>query len=65
MRRLRSLSESECYARLYGDHDSTVRAVKLPPRPSRYAPSVSGEDLRRALEERIDERLSADTAEAA
>jgi hypothetical protein len=51
--------------RLYGDHDPTVQAVKLPPRPPRYAPSVSGEDLRRALEERIDERLSAETAEAA
>jgi hypothetical protein len=65
MRRLRSLSEAECYMRLYGDHDPTVQAVKLPPRPSRYASNVSGEDLRRALEERIDERLSAEAAEAA
>ena len=65
MQRLRRLSEAECYMRLYGDHDPTVTAVKLPPRPPRYDLSVSGEDLRRALEERIDERLSAETAEAA
>jgi hypothetical protein len=65
MQRLRSLSEAECYMRLYGDHDPTVQAVKLPPRRPRYAPSVSGEDLRRALEERIDERLSVEAAEAA
>ena len=65
MQRLRSLSEAECYMRLYGDHDPTVTAVKLPPRPPRYAANVSGEDLRRALEERIDERLSVETAEAA
>ena len=64
MRRLRSLSEAECYVRLYGDHDPTVQAVKLPPRRPRYVPSVSGEDLRRALEERIDERLTAEVEAA-
>jgi hypothetical protein len=57
MRRLRPLSEAECYVRLYGDHDPTVTTVKLEPRRPRYVPLVSGEDLRRRLEERLDERL--------
>jgi hypothetical protein len=64
MRRLRSLSEAECYMRLYGDHDPTVQAVKLPPRPRRYVSSVSGEDLRQLLERRLDERLTADVEAA-
>jgi hypothetical protein len=51
------LSEAECYARCYGDHDPTVVARKVEPRRSRYVPRVSGEELRRRLEERIDERL--------
>jgi hypothetical protein len=64
MRRLRTLSEAECYARCYGDHDPTVTAVKLEPRRPRYVPTVSGEELRRRLEERLDDRLVPD-AEAA
>ena len=64
MQRLRTLSEAECYMRLYGDHDPTVHAVKLPPRRPRYASDVSGEDLRRALEERIDERLTVEVEAA-
>jgi len=59
VRRLRTLSEAECYARCYGDHDPTVQTVKLEPRRPRYAVRVSGEDLRRRLEERLDERLVA------
>jgi hypothetical protein len=58
MRRLRTLSEAECYARCYGDHDPTVTTVKLEPRRPRYVPTVSGEQLRRRLEERLDERLA-------
>jgi hypothetical protein len=38
--------------------------VKLEPRRPRYRGQVSGEDLRRALEERLDERLAVE-AEAA
>jgi hypothetical protein len=57
VRRLRSLSEAECYVRLYGDHDPTVQTVKLEPRRPRYVATVTGEDLRRRLEERLDERL--------
>lgn len=65
MRRLRTLSEAECYARCYGDHDPTVQTVKLEPRRPRYRTQVSGEDLRRRLEERLDGRLTAEAAEAA
>jgi hypothetical protein len=57
VRRLRTLSEAECYARCYGDHDPTVQTVKIEPRRPRYVPRVSGEELRRRLEERLDERL--------
>jgi hypothetical protein len=59
------LSEAECYARCYGDHDSTVQMVKLEPRRPRYRLAVSGEDLRRSLEERLDQRLTEAAAEAA
>jgi hypothetical protein len=58
------LTEAECYARCYGDHDSTVVATRLEPRRPRFPSTVTGEDLRRRLEERLDERLTAD-AEAA
>ena len=63
--RLRPLSEAECYARCYGDHDPTVTAVKLEPRRPRYVPTVSGEELRRRLEERLDERLVPESQAAA
>ena len=65
VRRLRTLSEAECYARCYGDHEPTVQTMKLEPRRPRYATTVSGEDLRRGLERRLDERLTVDAAEAA
>ena len=70
MRRLRPLSEAECYARCYRGWDPTVTVVKLEPRRPRYEPPVSGEDLRRSFEARIDaraEELQAelDVAEAA
>jgi hypothetical protein len=54
------LSEAECYARCYGDHDPTVQTVKLERRRPRYVPKVTGEQLRRRLEERLDERLVAE-----
>lgn len=70
MRRLRSLSETECYVRLYGGWDSTVTPVKIEPRRPRYALTVSGEELRREFEARIDARTEeliaeVDAAEAA
>lgn len=70
MRRLRSLSETECYVRLYGGWDSTVTLVKVEPRRPRHESSVSGEDLRRDFESRIEARTDdlvaeLDAAEAA
>ena len=70
MRRLRSLSEIECYVRLYGGWDPTVTLVKVEPRRPRYDLAVTGEDLRRDFEERIEARTEEliaelDAAEAA
>jgi len=62
--RLRPLSEAECYARCYGGSESTVRIVRLEPRRPRFPARVSGEELRRSFEERIEAR-EADPAEAA
>jgi hypothetical protein len=60
--RLRSLSETECYARCYGARDEQVRVVRLEPRRPRYAPRPSGEDLRRHFEERLDQRIEPEAA---
>ena len=57
MRRLRSLSEAECYARCYRGWEPTVTLVKLEPRRPRYPLPVSGEMLRQIFEERIDARV--------
>ena len=70
VRRLRSLSETECYVRLYGGWDPTVTLVKIEPRRPRYELAVSGEDLRRdfeaCIEARADEFVAElDAAEAA
>jgi hypothetical protein len=70
VRRLRSLSETECYVRLYGGWDSTVTLVKIEPRRPRYESTMSGEDLRREFEARIESRpdelmAELDAAEAA
>ena len=70
MRRLRPLSEAECYARCYGGWDPTVTTVKLEPRRPRFPTTVSGEELRRRFEALIDARLEelpvdVDAAEAA
>ena len=54
--RLRTLTEAECYARCYGDGDDNVRSVRLEPRRPRFDIGVSGEELRRAFEMRLDER---------
>ena len=64
MIRLRTLTEAECYARCYGGWEPTVKVVAVEPRRPRFPTTVSGEDLRRSLEERLDARLAAD-AEAA
>jgi hypothetical protein len=56
------LTEAECWARCYGVRDRTITVSEVERRPGR--PAVSGEQLRRLLEERIDARAQ-DEAEAA
>jgi hypothetical protein len=65
VRRLRTLSEAECYVRCYGGWEPTVTIVALEPRRPRYDLAVSGEDLRREFEARIDARPDDAAAEAA
>ena len=56
LRRLRRLSDAECYVRLYGRDEDTVRIVRVErPAPAPAAP-LSGEALRRLFEERLDAR---------
>jgi len=62
--RLRTLTEAECYARCYGGWEPTVTVTRLEPRRPRFPTTVSGEDLRRHLEARLDARIAAE-AEAA
>jgi hypothetical protein len=63
MRRLRPLSETECYVRLYGGWDSTVRLVAARQEPPRLLPA--GERIRRLFEERLDARPPEAAPEAA
>jgi hypothetical protein len=56
MRRLRPLSEGECYARCYGGWDDKVRVVRLEPRRAGPALAVEGEALRVRFEEFLDAR---------
>jgi hypothetical protein len=54
--RLRTLTEAECYARIYGGHgDERVSFVRLLPRRSRRA-TPAGERMRERFEERLDVR---------
>ncbi len=50
MTRLRPLSESECYTRLYGDRESTVAVIREPER-ERPSGGVLGEQLLRLFEQ--------------
>ena len=63
MRRLRPLSEAECYARCYGGGGDDVRVLRIEPRRKRRPVRLSGEELRRLFEARLDGRES--PAEAA
>ena len=54
--RLRTLTEAEAYGRSYGDRTADVKTVKLEPRRPRYQLRVSGEDLRRRFQERLEQR---------
>ena len=49
MTRLRPLSESECYTRLYGDRDSTVAVIRESD-PERPSGGLLGEQLLRLFE---------------
>ena len=57
------MSEAECYARCYDSRTDTVRVVRLEPRRPRYELPVSGEELRRQLESRLDLREPDELAE--
>jgi hypothetical protein len=55
--RLRELSEAECYVRCYGHGDASVRVLKIETRtPALRDLHVSGEELRRLFEARLDAR---------
>ena len=56
VRRLRRLTEAECYARCYGWSDDTVRVIRAERRRGRYPSRLSGEELRRQFERRLDRR---------
>jgi hypothetical protein len=56
VRRLRPLSEEECYLRCYGVDETTVRVVRLEPPRSRGLGRITGEELRRLFEVRLDAR---------
>jgi hypothetical protein len=55
MRKLRTLSEAECYLRCHGARGDGVRVIRIE-LPPRGRSSVSGEALRAAFEERLDSR---------
>jgi hypothetical protein len=50
--RLRPLSESECYARLYGGRESTVAVIRES-QPERPNGGLLGEQLRQLFEDRL------------
>jgi hypothetical protein len=57
VRRLRPLSEAECYTRCYGGWEQTVRVVLVERPPRRDFGSVlSGEAVRRLFEGRLELR---------
>jgi hypothetical protein len=56
LRRLRPLSEAECYCRCYDRRDDNVRLVRLEPKRPRGLARLSGEQMRRLFEERLDSR---------
>lgn len=57
MRRLRPLTEQECYLRCYGVDETTVRVVRIEPRRvPRGLAGITGEELRRLFEVRLDQR---------
>jgi hypothetical protein len=62
MRRLRPLTEEECYIRCYGSRDEMVKVVHGEPQQPKYEEILSGENLRRLFEERLESRTDAEAA---
>jgi hypothetical protein len=62
---LRVLNEAECYTRCYGDREEAVQVLEIQPRSARYETTLSGEDIRRLFEVRLDSRESEFELEAA
>ena len=56
MRRLRPLSEAECYARCYGGWEANVHVLKLEPRRSHTPQRLDGEAMRLRFEELFEAR---------
>ncbi|HEX6490002.1 MAG TPA: hypothetical protein VF002_01360 [Gaiellaceae bacterium] len=56
MRRLRTLSEAECYCRCYGSGDEAVRVVRVPRRERPEEARLSGERVRLLFERRLELR---------
>ena len=54
--REREIGEAEAYHPSYGERSRDVKTVVLPPRRKRYRLKVSGEDLRKRFQERLDAR---------
>jgi hypothetical protein len=63
--RLRVLNEAECYARCYGDHEDAVQLIQFERARPSFAATLSGEDIRRLFELRLDARDPELQAEAA
>jgi hypothetical protein len=55
VRRLRTLSEAECYLRCYGGTDESVKVFRVE-RPEREEIRLTGERLRLLFERRLDLR---------
>jgi hypothetical protein len=53
MRRLRALTEVDCYIRCYAPGESSVRVIRRLPRARPSADAASGERLRRSFEARL------------
>jgi hypothetical protein len=56
MRRLRTLSEDECYCRCYGGGDESVKVVRVEREHEPEEMRLTGERLRRLFERRLDLR---------
>ncbi len=54
MRRLRPLTEAECYCRCYGGGDESVKVIRLP--KQQRETRLTGERLRLLFERRLDLR---------